>query len=86
MKASIHWKSMKNSGEKSKILLDKQMKTQMNLMWNIHMKIKLNLDDDIPHKTKLQFYDMIIVVRSVFHKSNNYYSQTFLDACLYKLA
>ena len=50
------------------------------------MKIKLNLDDDIPHKTKLQFYDVIIVVRSVFHKSNNYYSQTFLDVYLYKLA
>ena len=86
MKGSIHWESMKNFGEKSKILLDKQMKTQMILMGNIYMKIKLNLDDDIPHKTKLQFYDMIIVVRSVFHKSNNYYSQTFLDVYLYKLA
>ena len=80
MKTSIH---VKNSGEKSKILLDKQIKTQMIVIGNIYMKIKFSLDDDIPHNTKLQFHDMIIVVRSVFHKSSNYYSQTFLDVCLY---
>ena len=29
---------------------------------------------------------MIIVVRGVFQENNKYYSQVFLDECLYKLS
>ena len=43
-----------------------------------------NLDDDLPLKKTLEFYNMVIVVRSVFHESNNYYMQVFLDKYLYK--
>ena len=38
-----------------------------------YMEIRFNLDD------------MIIVVRAVFDDNNKYYSQEFLDECLYKL-
>ena len=48
------------------------------------MKIKLNSDDNLPLKA-FEFYNMIIVVRSVFHEGNNYYPQAFLGECLYKL-
>ena len=48
------------------------------------MKIKLNSDDNLPLKA-FEFYNMIILVRSVFHQGNNYYSQAFLGECLYKL-
>ena len=43
------------------------------------MKITFNLDDDFPLKT-LEFYNMIIVLRSVFFfEDNKYYSQIFLN-------
>ena len=48
------------------------------------MKIKLNSDDNLSLKA-FEFYNMIIVVRSVFHEGNNYYPQAFLGECLYKL-
>ena len=48
------------------------------------MKIKLNSDDNLPLKAS-EFYNMIILVRSVFHEGNSYYSQAFLGECLYKL-
>ena len=48
------------------------------------MKIKLNSDDNLPLKA-FEFYNMIILVRSVFHQGNNYHSQAFLGECLYKL-
>ena len=49
------------------------------------MKIKFNSDDDLPLKKYLKFCIMVIVARSVFHEGNKYYSQIFLDECLYKL-
>ena len=48
------------------------------------MKIKLNSNDNLPLKA-FEFYNMIIVVRSVFHEGNNCYSQAFLGECLYNL-
>ena len=34
----------------------------------------------------IKLYNMVIVVRSVFHDGNKYYyPQVFLDECLYKL-
>ena len=48
------------------------------------MKIKLNSDDNLPLKA-FKFYNMITVVRSVFHEGNNYYPQAFLGECMHKL-
>ena len=50
-----------------------------------YMKIKLNLDDDLPFRKTIEFYDIIRVVRSVFGDGNKYYVQVFLDKHLYKL-
>ena len=49
------------------------------------MKIKLNLDDDLPLGKILNLHNMTIVIRSVFQEDNKYYLQIFLDKCLYKL-
>ena len=49
------------------------------------MKIKFNSDDDLPLKKTLKLYNMVIVVRSVFHESKKYYPLVFLDECLDKL-
>ena len=39
-----------------------------------YMKIKFNSGDDLPLKKTLELYNMVIVVRSVFHECNKYYS------------
>ena len=38
-----------------------------------YMKIKFDLDDDLPLKKMLELHNMIVVVRSVFHEGNKYY-------------
>ena len=38
-----------------------------------HMKHKFNSDDDLPLEKTLELYNVIIVVRSVFHEDNKYY-------------
>ena len=43
------------------------------------VKIKFSSDDDLPFTKTLERFNMIIVVRSVFHKDNKYYPQVFLD-------
>ena len=48
------------------------------------MKIKFNSDDNLPLKA-FEFYNKIVVLRSVFHEGNKYYPQAFLGECLYKL-
>ena len=47
------------------------------------MKIKFSSDDDLPLKRTLEFHNIIIVVRSVFHGDNKCYQQIFLDKFLY---
>ena len=47
-----------------------------------YMKIKFNSDDDLPLKKTLKFHNMIIVVRSVFHKDNKYNPLSFLRLLL----
>ena len=47
-----------------------------------YMKIKFNSDDDLPLKKTLKFRNMIIVVRSVFHKDNKYNTLSFLRLLL----
>ena len=42
------------------------------------MKIKFNLDGDLPQK-QLELYNMIIAIRYIFHEHNKYYLQVFLD-------
>ena len=49
------------------------------------MKIKFELDDELPLNKTIEICSMIIVVRAVFHDNNKYYPQVFLDECLYKL-
>ena len=49
------------------------------------MKIKFDLDDELPLNKTIEICSMIIVVRAVFHDNNKYYPQVFLDECLYKL-
>ena len=41
------------------------------------MKIKFNLDDDLPLKETLELRKMITVIASVFHEGNKYYTQVF---------
>ena len=49
------------------------------------MKIEFNSGDDLPLKKTLERYNMVIVVRSVFHEDSKYYRQVFIDECWYKL-
>ena len=43
----------------------------MNMMKN--MKLKLNLNDDLPINKTVELRNGIIIVRSVFHEGNKYY-------------
>ena len=49
------------------------------------MKIKINLDYELPINKTIEIHSMVIVFKAVFHKNNKYYLQVFLDECLYKL-
>ena len=49
------------------------------------MKIKFNSDDNLPLYKTLRLHNLTIIVRSVFQEDNKYYSQVFLDECLYEL-
>ena len=51
----------------------------------VMMKNKFNSDNDLPLIKTLELYNMITVVRSVFHEGYKYYSQVFLDQPLYEL-
>ena len=49
------------------------------------MKIKFNLDDELPINKTIEIPTVTIVFRAVFHETNKYCPQVFLDECLYKL-
>ena len=49
-----------------------------------YMKIKFNLDKELPLNKMMEIPSMIIVVRAVFHENNKYYPQV-LGECLHKL-
>ena len=49
------------------------------------MKMKFNSDDDLPLNKQLKLIDLTIIVRAVFEENGKYYSQIFLDECLYEL-
>ena len=38
-----------------------------------YMKIKFNSDDNLPLKKTLELYNMVIVVKSVFHEDSKHY-------------
>ena len=52
---------------------------------NNYMKIKFNSDDKLPLNKQLKFLSVTKVNRSVFVDDSKYYSQVFLDDCLYEL-
>ena len=49
------------------------------------MKIKFNSNDNLPLNKPLQFYNMFIIIRSVFEEDGKCYQQVFLDDTLYEL-
>ena len=49
------------------------------------MKIKFNSDQDLPLNKILKLDMLTIIVRSVFEEDGKYYSQNFLDECLYEV-
>ena len=51
------------------------------------MKIKSGLDDDLPLNKMIEIQIIAIVVKAIFIflKNNNYYLQSFLNECLYKI-
>ena len=50
-----------------------------------YIKIKFNLDDDLPLNEILELRNMIIAIRSFLHEGIKYYPQVFLKECSYKL-
>ena len=52
-----------------------------------YMKTKSALDDDLPLNKMIEIQIIAIVVRAIFIflKNNNYYLQSFLNECLYKI-
>ena len=49
------------------------------------MKIKFNLDDNLPLNKSLKFHNVTIIVRSGFKEDDKYYTHIFLGECLYEL-
>ena len=50
-----------------------------------YVKIKLNLDDELPLNKTIKVCTMKIVLRAVSHENNKYYLQVFLEECLYRV-
>ena len=50
-----------------------------------YMKIKFNLDDDVPLNKHLKFINLTIIVGTVFEEDGKYYPKMFLGECLYEL-
>ena len=49
------------------------------------MKIKFDLDDNLPVNKTIEIPLVTIVVRAVFHENEKYYPQVFLDEYLCKI-
>ena len=56
-----------------------------NKIRDLIRSITKNSHDDLSLKRMLEFHNMLMVVRSVFHEDNKYYWQIFLYECLHKL-
>ena len=46
------------------------------------MKTKFDTDGDLPLKKVMKFYDLTVIIRSIFEKDGKYYPQIFLDNSL----
>ena len=51
-----------------------------------HMKIKFNIDDDLPLNKPLKFHNMTIIIRFAFEEDGKLYPQVFLDDTWYELS
>ena len=49
------------------------------------MKIKFNSDDNLPLNKLLKLHMLTMIVRSVFKKDGEYYTQIYLDECLHEV-
>ena len=50
-----------------------------------YMKIKINLDDNLPFKKTLAMHNIVILVISVSNINHNrYYHHKFLEKCFFK--
>ena len=49
------------------------------------MKIKFDLNDNLPLNKILKLYNITIVIRSVSQEDKKIYLQVCIDECLYKL-
>ena len=49
------------------------------------MKVKFNSEHKLPLNKTIEIPIMTIVVTAVFLENNKYYSQAFLDECLYRI-
>ena len=49
------------------------------------MKIKFNSDNDLPLNKPLKLHMLTVIVRYVFEEDGKFYSQVYLDGCLYEL-
>ena len=50
-----------------------------------YIKIKFNSDEDLSLNKTIEIHNVTIVVMTVFHENNKYYSHVFLDECLYEI-
>ena len=47
-----------------------------------YMKIKFDSDDDLLLNKVMKFYDLTVIIRSIFERGVKYYPQIFLDNSL----
>ena len=50
-----------------------------------YMEIKFDSDDELTLNKMIEIPVMLIVVRATFYENKKYYTQAFLDECLYGL-
>ena len=50
-----------------------------------YMKIKFDSDNDLSLNNPLKFHAMTIIIRSIFEEDGKFYTQLYLDDCLYEL-
>ena len=76
MKARKKIKNTKNWGIKFRDLIRSITKNSDDFDEN-YMKVKFNLDDELPLTKMIEIPSMVIVVRAVFQENNKYYPQVF---------
>ena len=74
-KYSEVWKGIKNQIAK----INNDLEGEYN---KDYMKIKFDSDDDLTLNKVMKFYDLTVIIRSIFEKDGKYYRQIFLDNSL----